>query len=180
MGIPFFWKRIAFPSNEVKPSDSARLEMDWSIIWTLFASPIIPMDKGTWSELFVLIKNCSGIFVFNPFSFKLDKKLWTSGLERFHESNKGFHTRLFVMFDLFINASAFTEMTKKESAGTLVADWGIVLDDRGILVMFPRNITAKIKFFKKMEIVFVIASKYFATQKGQIIFAFFLFCFRNT
>jgi len=84
------------------------------------------------------------------------------------------------MFDLFIKASAFTERTKKESAGTLVADWGIVSDDSGLLIMFPREIIAKMKFFKKMEIVFVIASEYFATQKGQIIFVFFPFCFRIT
>ena len=81
--------------------------------------------------------------------------------------------RLFEMFDLFIKASAFTERTKKESAGTLVADWGIVSDDSGLLIMFPREIIAKMKFFKKMEIVFVIASEYFATRKGQIIFVFF-------
>jgi hypothetical protein len=51
-------------------------------------------------------------------------------LEIFHESNKGFQIRLVEMFDLFINASAFTERTKKESAGTLVADWGIGLEER--------------------------------------------------
>ena len=77
------------------------------------------------------------------------------------------------MFDLFINASALTERTKKESAGTLVADWGIGLDEREWLIMFPKEIIAKMEFFKKMEIVFVIGSKYFAIQKGQIIFAFF-------
>jgi hypothetical protein len=46
--------------------------------------------------------------------------------------------------------------------------------------MFPKEIIAKMEFFKKMEIVFVIGSKYFATQKGQIIFPFFPFCFRIT
>ena len=114
----------------------------------------------------------------NPLLSKSDIKLWKSGFFRFHDLIIGSQTLLCLIFDLLNNASIFADTTKKESAGTREAVWGIGLLKAVLDSIKTKNEKYAICFLKKMEIVIFIPSNYFATQKGQIIFPFFKFSYQ--